>query len=669
MPDGGVIGSLAPGDTGYFRWQYSNAEGDEGELRSALALSDISVVPVYGEAPAPSASPPPNFSHKAGFYAEPFQLTLSSARSGAVIYYTVDGSVPDPARVMDDAGWAALPVETRARTFAYTQPIDLAPLAARADEITLIPTGDRIASRAWREPLGNSYKGTVVRALVVVNSKASAERVQTYFITPRGHNRYTLPVVSLATDRANFFAPDLGIYVPGLTGENYNYRGDEWERPVHVELFERGGRRVLAQDAGVSIHGGYTRMFAQKALRLSARGEYGTSRFAHRFFASKEEREFKRIIMRAAGHDNARAHLRDAALQTLVQHLSFETQHYQPLILFINGEYWGLHDFRDRYDDHHLALRYGVDRGSIALFEDDASVITGDAADAAAYQDLVRRIGNGTLGTAEAVARELDLDGYLDYVITQMYAANTDWPHSNIKYWRYKGASQAGNPATDGRYRWLMFDVDWTFGYNSSIETNMVEHLLTSPLEPWARELLRGLLEIPAVRREFLQRTAVHLATTFEPGRVRAHIDSLAQVIEPEIEEQIRRWTYPASLADWQGEVNRMLAFAAGRPASSRRHLSDYFAEVSGMAELQVAGIRESQGLVLHTVPLSPRTPGVRIVGGSWAGELFTGVPVVLRAAGADLTKAVVSGGVADVVRSPGEVSFVLTGAARVELP
>src|SRR5690606_16126069 len=98
------------------------------------------------------------------------------------------------------------------------------------------------------------------------------------------------------------------------------------------------------------------------------------SRLRYRFFDSKTQEEFKSVILRAGGNDNSRTHIRDGVLQMLVQHLSFETQHYQPIILFINGEYWGLHGLRDRYDDHHLSSRYGLDRSGIVIPENDSEL-------------------------------------------------------------------------------------------------------------------------------------------------------------------------------------------------------------------------------------------------------------------------------------------------------
>lgn len=634
-------------------------------MASILLLTDCSE-PV-GTTPF-STTMPLHFSHGAGFYTKPFRLTLSSALPGATIYYTVDGSVPDLSRVMTDGTWATLPLETRERTFIYTEPIDLAPLAERGDEITLIPTGGADSRPGWSEPRSDSYKSTVVRALAVGDSASSPERVNTYFIAPEGPNRYTLPVASIATGRSNLFAPETGIYVPGVAGQNYNQRGDEWERPVHIELFDNRGRRVLAQDAGIRIHGGFSRQFPQKAVRLYARAEYGASHFAYRFFESKTDSKFKRVIMRAGGNDNANAHLRDAALQTLVQHLSFETQHYQPLILFINGEYWGIHEFRDRYDDRHLALRYDLDRRDIAIIENDTELVAGAPSDLSAYHEFIARVREGGLRSRTDFDAWMDLDGYLDYIVTEMYAANTDWPYNNIMCWRYKGAGTAGESPRDGRWRWMLFDVDRSFGLTSTKDTDMVALLLTGTAYSASQSLFRGLMEVAPVRHEFLQRVAVHLATTFSPDRVQPHIDSLASLLEPEIGEHIRRWTRPGSFADWTNQIDIMLDFAADRPAIFRRQIDEYFEEVTGIAELRITQIRDGQGLRLHTVSLSESTPGVRITGGIWTGQMFTGVPVVLRAEHAGLAHAVISGDVKDVERGDDRLSFVMVGPTRIDL-
>lgn len=626
----------------------------------------------------PGTGGPPSikFSHVAGFYAKAFQLSLSSSPAGATIFYTVDGSEPDSARVMSDAVWEGLPVGERERTLIYTAPIALDTLS-RPDEIASIPTtvGSGGADDWW-EPRGPGYRGTVVRARAIGEGGDSGVRTRSFFIAPEGRKRFSLPVLSLATGNAGLFGAELGIYVPGASGDNYEQRGAEWERPAHLEYFELDGSRVMDQDAGVRIHGGFTRRFPRKSLRLYARSEYGEGRFKHRFFRSKEQEEFKRLVVRNGGNDHNEALFRDAALETLVRHLPFETQHYQPVILFINGEYWGIHGLRDRLDDHHLALGHGIGREEIVLVENRDDLQAGDPADLALWRDFNDRAGAGALRTRAEFEAEMDLDGYLDYVITEMYAGNVDWPHNNIMYWRYKGAARAGggDPALDGRWHWLMFDVDYSFGLDGSKETDMVAHLLREGAGHWSRHLSRGLMGVPEIRAEFLQRAAVHLETTFHPDRVRAHVDSLARLLEPEIEEHSRRWRTPETKAEWEVHLGAMRDFAAQRPDRFREHLQAGFEEVTGMATLTIAGVgavkgvAAGDGLTLHTVPINPGAPGVYLLDQTWTGRLFTGIPVVLRATGLDLSGARISGSVSGVRRAAGELSFVMEGAVRVSL-
>jgi hypothetical protein len=627
--------------------------------------------PDSGSPPSQATSSPLHFSQKAGFYEKAFQLSLSSSLEGATIFYTVDGSVPDSARVMPDSVWERLPVEERERTLIYEAPIDLGELAAQPGEIASIPTSGRRSGDDddWLEPQGPLYRGTVIRARAIGEGGDSGVRTRSYFIAPGGRRRFSLPVLSLATGNAGFFSTETGIYVPGASGENYQGRGEEWERPAHLEYFEVDGSRPVDQDAGVRIHGGFTRQYSRKSLRLYARSEYGESRFTHRFFASKEEDKFKRLIVRNGGNDHNGALFRDAALQTLVQHLPFETQHYQPVIVFINGEYWGIHGLRDRYDDHHLSIRHGIGRDEIVLLENNADVSAGDLMDANRWREFNERAGAGALRSRAEFDVEMDVDNYLDYAISQIYAANLDWPHNNIMYWRYKGPPRGDEaPELDGRWRWLMYDVDFSFNSNSSKETNMIGHLLGDTREPWSRHLFRGLMGVPEIRDEFLQRAAVHLETTFRPDRVRAHIDSLARLLEPEIEEHIRRWQRPATKADWELNLLWMRAFADERPDRLREHLQSGFAAVTGEAVLTIAGVAGDDGLTLHTVPLTAGAPGVYLKNQTWTGRLFTGIPVVLRATGSDLSAAWVNGRVSDLRRAADELSFIMEGPVKVTL-
>jgi len=672
------VGFLGQGDTAYFRWQYSNAEGDEGNVRSALAINNIRIEPILSDGSGTPARAPLEFSHEPGFHNEPFELVLRSALVGARIYYTTDGSVPDPALVMEDAAWEALPRETRRRTFVYERPLSIGALRERGNDISLIPTnlGQPFGEPTppWVPPAGEVEKAVVIRALAVAQGGTRAEATRTYFVAPRGRQRYSLPVVSLATDRPGFFSPDSGIYVPGGGSErNYHQRGIEWERLAHFELFDVHGARPVAQEVGVRIHGGVTRILPMKSLRLYSRSEYGTSRMRYRFFPSKPMDDFNRIVLRNAGQDWWWGLMRDAVTQTLVQHLGFDSQHYQPAIVFLNGEYWGLHNFRDRLDPHYLETHHGVPRDQVVILFADGQLAEGEWGEQFPYRDFMWRVTGGELRSLADFDRYMDVSGYLDYVITQMYAANDDWPHTNQTWWRYTGDDTASEPGPrDGRWRWMMFDVDRSFGFHTTVDMDMVEYMVAANapgIPAWAFHLFHGLIAVPEIRDEFLQRTAVHLASTFREPHVRSHIEAAAAGIAAEVPEHVARWRWPTSPAAWRHQVDVMLDFAARRPEIFRGHIVKGFGEAYGIGTLTVENLSASSAVSLHSVRLEPATPGVIISGGRWSGRLFTGVPVVLRSSVVDLRGADVSGEIRDLVREEDEVRFVLSGDAILRLP
>ncbi|MFW6329180.1 MAG: CotH kinase family protein [Alkalispirochaetaceae bacterium] len=697
---------LEPGEKGYLRWQYSNHRLTDGSQRSALAINNLRVEPVFTPAGSResdgedastadgdgSAAPLASiaFSRPPGRYDEPFDLELLTTLPGARIYYTLDGSEPDPDRVMSDEEWEEAPRETRRRTFEYRGPIPLDELLRRENDISLISTAAREDNLGWEPPESQVPKLATLRAFAQTELSRSAVRNGSFMIPNSGMEHHELPVWSIQTNRGNFFDSESGIYVPGenLPEVNYFRRGNDWERQVHVEFFEEDGRRYLAQDMGIRIHGNYTRTFAQKTLRLYSRTDYGPGRMRHRFFPSKELDDYNRLILRNGGNDWMGAMLSDPTLQTLVQHLPIDTQYYRPSVVYLNGEYWGLHNMRDRQDQHYLETHYGVPRDEVVVVEIEGLVDTGQwDQEGKLYEPYIEfrdRVASGEIAGWDALNEEMAVSEYIDYLFAQVYAGNYDWPQNNIRYWRYTGPypTEEEGPQ-DGRWRWILYDVDFAFGHQFSTTFDMVEWTFGYTEEhPFLQEgrredeqnrfeLNHRLMDSERARHELLQRFAVHLATTAREQRALQLIDRHAERIEGEIPRQIARWGRPESMEVREETVSIMRDFARRRPAIVRDHLIEFFDDATGISEIEVRGLTPESGVSLHTVDLEAETPGVEIRDGRWSGVLFTGVPVTLESTETDLRDASFDpGGAVEIIeRSRDRLSFYLEEETLLTLP
>ncbi len=678
---------LAPGETGYLRWQYSNDEITDGSLRSALALNNIRVEPVFeGDTDDAEAeeklSGSLTFSRTSGFHDDPGELHLNSSLEGADIYYTLDGSVPDPDFVMSDEQWSETPRETRRRTFHYNNAIDVEAELARANDITDIPTSIQTDEWAWSEPSEDVNKAAVVRAVAISDHSRSTYRAESYFRGgEKGENPHDLPVWSILTNRENLFDPDIGIYVPG-EGEppnNYRHSGREWEREAHMEFFENGDR-TMRQDLGIRIHGGFSRSLPQKSLRLYSRSDYGTSRLNNRFFDSKEMDDFNRLLLRNGGNEWYRTMLADPVMQTLVEHLNFDTQHHRPSVLYINGEYWGIHKIRDRYDHHYVETHYDIPRDEVAIVEHLGSgrdqqeqVHTGDAGDNEPFIEFRQSLTAGEITSREEVEEHMVLDGWLDYIVAQVYAGNYDWPQNNQRYWRYTGDDVTDEPGPrDGRWRWTMHDLTRSFGHDDTLHFNMVEWIfgdgdLFHPFyeynghynheQPF--EFIQALIAIDEIREALLGRFGMHLSTTLSPERASSRIDTLIDQIEHEVPRHIERWNAPETLEEWWTYADEMYEAAELRPSIVRQHLSSHFDEIDGEVDAVVHTAGED--LVLNSVVLGENTPGITLEEKMWSGTLFAGVPVVLESEERDLseTRVTPEEHVSSLERSSDRIRFI----------
>lgn len=572
---------------------------------------------------------PPVFSHEAGFYNNSFQLNISPTASSETVYYTLDGSEPTTNSNIYNG---TITIESRIGDPNIYSNIQ-----------TTLP-GQGFYN--WEPPDNEVFKSTIIRAKSFKNGfKPSKTITKTYFVDPNINNKYTMDVVSIVSDPDNFFSDDIGIYVAGTGIDSTDWetahfaqKGDAWERPIHLEVFNTNGELELSQDAGVRICGHYTRTTNIKSLRLYARSEYGESSFNFNFFPNTNQFKFKRVKLRNAGNDAAYAYLRDAFNQSLSSNLEFDVSDYRPIVLFIDGEYWGIHYFRERYDKYYFEENYGIDNDSLELLELNHEIIEGDDADYLNLRNFIVDNDMSNSSNYEYIKTQMDIDNYINYYASMIYSCQSDWPENNIRYWRKKTSSYLPDAdyGNDGRWRWVMTDTDFGFARDPQYNYNydMLNDLLNVS-SGWSVSVLQNLLGTSGNQQfkyQFINTVADLLNTNFKSQRAKKHLDVFNSFLQPEIQEHMDRWNGIGNMNIWTERLDLMYDFIQNRPENLRQNIINSF-NLGGTADLTLnVSDTEAGKIKINKITIEENTVGVYGNAYPWEGVYFKDVPVTLEA-------------------------------------
>lgn len=392
------------------------------------------------------------FSMPGHFYEDSIEVSVTASNSDAEIYYTTDGS--EPTSTADK----------------YIEPLSF--------------TADR------------NVNVVTLKAIAVYGDTTTRTLAHTYFLGSDVQTRFDTIVFSVSTDPDYLYDYDTGIFVEGRLRDeyeathpnehiqppapaNFNWRGMEGERPIYVEAFTPDGTRVVAQAAGIRVSGGWSRANDQKSLRLIARREYepDEGKFHYDFFQGERMNgtygapitEYDSIVLRDGANDREFAMLRNEAASLLARDAGFrEVSPARAAAVFVNGEYYGFAWLQVSLNEQYLQDVYGAPDKSFEIVGDSERGMNTDNMEAIAalvnvnsYADKNLR-DNAVFAELEAL---VDIDNFLRYYAFEIYFGNDDWPHNNLKRWRYTGEQTEGlAPQLDGRWRYLMYDLDWTLG-------------------------------------------------------------------------------------------------------------------------------------------------------------------------------------------------------------
>ncbi len=512
-----------------------------------------------------------SFSPKSGFFETAVQVVLSSKVANITIRFTTDGS------------------EVTKNSERYTDAIDL-----------------------------SSTK--VIRARAFDGDAAVSDDLsQIYLIGYEGQ----LPVLSLATDDKNLNGGQ-GIF------SNPNETGRSWERPVSVNFVEPNGSGFQI-NAGVRVHGAHSRGYLKKSMRLYFRSDYGESKLRYKLFRQKNIGEFDRIVVHSGGSfdqygsgENRWTLLRDPLNHTLLGELGGNVSAHKPVIVYLNGEVWGIYMLREHIHDlDYLTQNLGVQDADLLEWAFNETPIVKEG-DLTAWRDLHTYFKTEDIDKPEDWLRAqefIDMENFIDYHILQIYGGHKDWPHNNHFFFRPR------TPAA--KWQWILWDSETTYlkhrmkglvwATRDTVATDISAG--DSERQLFGTIFMRRLVENEDFKRMFVSRFADLLNTKLHRDSLAATFDRLVAEIEPDIQVETDRWE-GARMTDWRAGVAQVHDFIRRRRDQQWTQLEVFF-RLRQIYNLTVTSETGGGQIRVNTLTHSSLP---------WSGDYFDKMPVEVEA-------------------------------------
>lgn len=433
---------------------------------------------------------------------------------------------------------------------------------------------------------------------------------------------------------------------------------EKLEVPTHIEIVTPDGERVISQDGGIRIFGGSSRSLAQKSFKIIARktGYYGTDiyegkgTFRYAFFEQRTVRDGKdegkvldrydSLILRNGGNDSLLHNscdpskaslLRDNAVNNFAARVT-DTLDYACsafAVVYINGEYYGILDMKENMNEDYVKRVYGVDDNDVVVVKSELDTSRGgrfdgdwfyydsdSAAELKAWETVCDKVATawkkGNTSYYDTLEKKVDLHSFAEYCALYLFTSNHDWPHNNVKLWRYTGEPIEGIEITDGKWRFMTRDSDLGLGRYDSAHV-CPELDTTAEIDSFYRTLgnfadYHDLYSYSGTERLYPDSLGLQcmLAYCLQNEQFRADFESVcrklasdescailleelsrgANAIKPEMERHIDRWEWAIgngyTLKTWQKEYSAIKKYVNERPALFLSHLERALDRVGG---------------------------------------------------------------------------------------
>lgn len=499
----------------------------------------------------------------------------------------------------------------------------------------------------------------VVRAKLLSSQMLpSRSTTHSYIFHPR---QTILPIVCITTDDAFLYSSEEGILSDDSADGAPIYSYD-WRRPANFEYFNtQEGTTVFNQCGEMALGGNYSRKMPQKSIKCYAKKRFGKKNFKGNFWRDKPEvTKVKSFMLRDGGNNCLGARIEDAALQkffgTNIDEIDWQA--YEPVIVYINGIYKGIYEFRERSNEDFVTSNYGIDDDEMEMASCLSFITPEPEPCFADFYNLYQREDV----TYEEIAEAMNIENFINILIAECYSSNTDFPKNNVTMWRQIGERN--------QWQWILKDLDFVSYYKAT--WNMFKYVLGTKdtkeislskllyektrrkLKKWfgtnnieakdeeielielsrdknvvsSTVLYKKMMSFPEFRDRFLATYATYLGDFLRPEVCLPIVNEMDKEIVNEIGPTFAAYNNMSTLNEHNRHLNNFRNYITERPAIVYQQMADYFS-LGDVIPVSIFSEEDKDSIYVSNTLL--RT-------GRFSGAWFTNFPLSLYVKGDDVS-------------------------------
>lgn len=515
-------------------WLYFAEPTPEADNAESKGSEGFTAVPVFGES--------------GGFYSDSVVLSVPTSSDGETVRCTFDGSEPTDS-------------------------------TEEMKAVKVLKSNTVVRCASFREGL--------ITDKVITN---------TYFID----ETVSMPVVAISVDSAFFQKHYVQTSASSPSSADPNKTGlfADVEFPVHVEYFAEGSSsqgKAWEIDAGISLMGNYSRLEKKKSVAIKMKEEYQDGWLKYPLFETRKSSnsKFKAFNLRNNGNRFVSDYIEDAMGGAILEGSGVDYQRSRQVVVFYNGNYWGIHDMRERFNKNYAETNYGIEASTVNMIKHLNKTISASNGTTDDYEDLLAFVAGADLendaAAYESVKEKMDVGNFADYMAAEIYSHNGDWPNNNVRTWK----------SPEQKWKFAVYDLDhgydWTWvvgGFDQ--ETNMFDWIrkggtysgkcYSSSSEKCFHNLFVNLLKNSDFKRLFINRSAYMFQNYLNADNVTATVDAMtatlpADEISRDLEKfkQSERWYSNSCGGGFSKSGSCLKTWAADRDESVRKEYAEEF--------------------------------------------------------------------------------------------